>query len=94
MNGKSQNEADLEEKEMAKGEQLLTLEIVAERLAVSRKMVFDWVRAGKIPGVKMGRLWRVKESALDEFIDSLETVKPGEDRRCSDRGDDPEGVSG
>jgi excisionase family DNA binding protein len=69
---------------------LLTLEQVAERLAVSRKMVFDWVRAGKIPGVKMGRLWRVKESALDAFIDSLETVLPHEDERCVERDDEKE----
>ncbi len=67
---------------------LLTLEQVAERLAVSRKMVFDWVRAGKIPGVKLGRLWRVKQSALDEFINSLETVGPNDDQRGPDREED------
>ena len=66
-------------------ERLLTLEEVAERLAVSRKMVYDWIRDGRMPGVKMGRLWRVKESSLDAFIDSLEPIKPGEDPRCPDR---------
>jgi excisionase family DNA binding protein len=68
-------------------ERLLTLEEVAERLAVSRKMVYDWIRDGRMPGVKMGRLWRVKESSLDAFIDALEPVKPGDDPRCEDRDD-------
>jgi excisionase family DNA binding protein len=76
------------EEEGMSPEKLLTLEQVAERLAVSRKMVYDWIRDGRIPGVKMGRLWRVKEGSLDAFIDSLEPIKPGDDPRCADRNED------
>ena len=35
-------------------------------LGVSTYTVGQWLRAGKIRGVKVGRLWRVPESALDE----------------------------
>ncbi len=47
---------------------LLTPEQVAERLAVSPKMVRAWLREGKIPGIRLGRLWRVDPDALETWI--------------------------
>lgn len=47
---------------------LLKPEEVAERLAVSPKMVRAWLRDGKLPGVRLGRLWRVDPDALERFI--------------------------
>jgi excisionase family DNA binding protein len=48
---------------------LLTPEQAAERLGVSPKTVRDWLREGKLPGYKlMGKLWRVSESDLADFI--------------------------
>jgi excisionase family DNA binding protein len=35
-------------------------------------MVRDWLRAGRIKGIKLGRIWRVRESDLEAFIKSLE----------------------
>lgn len=49
-------------------EELLTLEEVAEQLKVSPNTVRDWLRTGKIAGIKMGRLWRIKQSAIDDFL--------------------------
>ncbi len=72
-------------KEYTAPEILLDLDMVADRLAVSRKMVYDWVRTGKLPGVKLGRLWRIRERDLNEFIKSLTPIAPGEDQRCVDR---------
>ena len=72
------------EKEKMSPAILLDLDTVAERLAVSRKMVYDWVREGKLPGVKLGRLWRVRERDLEAFIDALEPIKPGEERRTGE----------
>jgi len=53
-------------------EKLLSPEQVAEILGVSQKMVRDWLRAGRIKGLKLGRIWRVRQSDLEAFIKSLE----------------------
>ena len=52
-------------------EKLLTPTEAAERLGLSPVTVGHMLRAGKLPGVKVLRLWRVSESALDEYIRGL-----------------------
>jgi excisionase family DNA binding protein len=47
---------------------VFTPEEVAERLSVSTKTIKDWLRTGKLKGVKVGRLWRVRESELEAFL--------------------------
>ncbi|MFI5329417.1 MAG: helix-turn-helix domain-containing protein [Desulfobaccales bacterium] len=47
---------------------LLTPEDVAMRLHISRLTVGNWLRSGKLKGVKVGRLWRVRESDLETFL--------------------------
>ena len=54
-------------------DQLLTPEEAAARLKMSRLTIGDWLRSGKLRGVKVGRLWRVRESDLESFL------KGGED---------------
>ena len=49
-------------------EMLLTPEEVANKLAVSVKSVRNWLRQGKLKGIKVGRLWRIRESDLEEFL--------------------------
>ena len=49
-------------------EELLTPQEVAEKLKVPRKTVYTWLNQGKLKGHKIGDLWRVKESDLEEFI--------------------------
>ena len=49
-------------------DRLLKPEEVAERLAVSAKMVRSWLREGKLPGVRLGRLWRIDPQALEQFL--------------------------
>jgi acetyl-CoA synthetase len=48
-------------------EQFYSIEEAAGLLHVSQKALRDWLRAGKIRGVKLGRVWRIPESALDEL---------------------------
>jgi len=48
--------------------QLLTPEMAAEQLAVSVKTVKNLLRSGKLRGVKVGNLWRLKEEALEEYL--------------------------
>ena len=47
---------------------LLTPKEVVEKLKVSEQTVLRWLRNGKLKGVKVGKLWRVKEEDLREFI--------------------------
>jgi len=53
-------------------EKLLTPEEVAERLVVSPKSIREWLRIGKLRGVKVGRLWRIRERDLEAFLESSE----------------------
>ena len=51
-------------------EKLLTTKTVAERLEVAPDTVRIWLRKGMLKGVKVGggRLWRISETEIDEFI--------------------------
>ena len=49
-------------------EKVYTPEGAAEALMVSPKTIREWLRTGKLKGVKVGRLWRVRESDLQELL--------------------------
>ncbi|MBI2264266.1 MAG: helix-turn-helix domain-containing protein [Armatimonadetes bacterium] len=49
-------------------ERLLPPEEAAERLAVTPKSIREWLRKGKLRGVKAGRLWRIRAAALEQFL--------------------------
>ena len=53
-------------------DKLYTPEEVAEVLRVKTRTVMEWLRQGKLKGVKLGKLWRIKESELSAFISSGE----------------------
>ena len=48
-------------------ERFLTPVEVAEILRVKTSTVKRWLREGKLPGQKLGRLWRVKLSDLEKL---------------------------
>lgn len=48
---------------------VLTPDEVAKVLGLSRRTVVGWLESGKLPGIKVGNRWRVKEEDLDKFID-------------------------
>ena len=45
-------------------EKFLTVEQVSDLLQVHLDTVRFWLRTGKLPGVKVGRAWRIPEGAL------------------------------
>jgi excisionase family DNA binding protein len=47
---------------------LLTVEEAADRLAVAVRTIREWLRTGKLAGVKAGRLWRIREEDLEAFL--------------------------
>ena len=48
----------------------LTLEEVAEELALTRSQVYAMVRDGELPAVKFGKKghWRIERSRLEQYI--------------------------
>jgi excisionase family DNA binding protein len=42
---------------------------IASQFKVSEKSLQRWARAGKIPAVKCGKLWRFRKSAIDNWMD-------------------------
>jgi len=49
-------------------ERFYTIKEVAELLKVSDGGVRKWLKTGKLKGIKLGRIWRIKNSDLDEFV--------------------------
>lgn len=59
-------------------EKMYSVDEAAEILGVHPMTIRKWLPVGKIRGVKVGRLWRIPESALDEIARSgtRKGVKP------------------
>lgn len=53
-------------------DRFLTAEQVAEMMQVHLGTVRAWLRSGQLRGVKVGRVWRVPESALRALSGSQE----------------------
>jgi excisionase family DNA binding protein len=49
-------------------EDLLTVEQAAAKLQIAPKTLKDWLRAGRIKGVRLGKLWRLKETDIEAFV--------------------------
>jgi len=49
-------------------EALLTTQEVANILKVTVRTVYSLLESGELPGVKIGRVWRVSEDDLQAFI--------------------------
>ncbi len=50
-------------------EEYLTAKQVADYLQVKPLTIYQWAREGKIPAIKIGRIWRFKKEAIDNFLD-------------------------
>jgi len=46
-----------------------SLREVEEILNVTQRTLYRWIDAGQLKAFKAGRVWRVTEEALQEFID-------------------------
>jgi excisionase family DNA binding protein len=51
-------------------ERYATLPEVAERLKVSRRTVYRWIKSGDLNAYQFGREYRITESALKQFLDA------------------------
>lgn len=56
--------------------ELYTTQEVAEILKISETTVREWLRAGRLKGVKTGnKLWRIKEEDLINFLNECEEAE-------------------
>jgi excisionase family DNA binding protein len=79
--------ADVVEPTVTKGEgqpvledHLLTPEEVAEHLRVSRPTVYAWLKMGRLQGLRAGKVWRIRPSDLNAFLQpapAAEELGPG-----------------
>ena len=46
----------------------LSVDEIAQYLGVSKDTVYTWVTAKKMPGHKVGRLWKFKSGEVDEWV--------------------------
>jgi excisionase family DNA binding protein len=61
-------------------EEIYTIEEAAARLSITPDALRRWLRAGKIRGSKIGgRIWRIRESDIQEFLDNHSTKLKSED---------------
>ena len=52
--------------------ELLSVEEVAEYLGVVPMTIYRWCREGRLPCLKIGRVWRIRRGALEDFLKSAE----------------------
>jgi excisionase family DNA binding protein len=57
-------------------EKLFTPEQVAEHLQISKLTLMEYLREGKLRGTKVGRLWRVAEGDLQDFVARGKALHP------------------
>ncbi len=60
-------------------EQVLTPDEAARILKVSPQTVRRWLRDGSIKGTKVGggKLWRISQATIDNFLESSNTDEQG-----------------
>lgn len=49
-------------------QRLLTVPEAAERLSIGETMAYEWIKAGKLPSLRLGRAIRVPAQALGDWI--------------------------
>ena len=65
------------EKELTseKEERLLTLDEVAAFLHMNPMTLYLWVKDGKLPAFKIGKVWRFIKKEIDEWLKSQKYTK-------------------
>lgn len=54
---------------------LLTVDEVAEQLRLTPTVTRRWLQQGKLPGLKIGREWRIDEKDLEKFIEEAKNKR-------------------
>lgn len=57
-------------------EQFYTTKEIAEKYKLTPEAVQKWIKEGKLKAIRLGKVWRISESALQDFI--KESMEKGE----------------
>ena len=60
---------------------ILTVEQAAEKLQVKPNTVRAWLKAGKIPAAKIGRVYRISEERIEDLVQGRPRQSAYEDQR-------------
>jgi excisionase family DNA binding protein len=64
---------------------LHTVREVAEKLRVKPATVYSWIRKGKLAAMRVGRLLRITEEQIDNFVRSSLAVSDENKERSSEK---------
>lgn len=62
-------------------EQHYSIKEAAKRLAVSETTVRKYLKLGRLRAHRLGRIWRISESAIAEFLETNGGTEPPLDRK-------------
>ena len=51
-------------------ERLMTIEDLAEYLQVKKRTVYEWLKKGKVPALKIVGQWRFKKDKIDAWVET------------------------
>ena len=58
---------------------LMTMEDLADYLKVTRRTIYEWLKANKIPAVKLVGQWRFQKDKIDAWLEERAvTIAKGE----------------
>jgi excisionase family DNA binding protein len=55
---------------VAVGDDVFTIDELAEYLKVSKSTLYKLAQAGKVPGQKVGKHWRFRRATIDQWLDA------------------------
>jgi excisionase family DNA binding protein len=64
-------------------QRLYTPEEVAEQLRVTRRSVYEWLKSGRLRGLRAGTRWRIRPEDVESFLHGNRTIpgpEPAEER--------------
>lgn len=59
---------------MEPDERLLTIQQVSEMFGLKLTTMYKLVREKKVPGVKVGKHWRFRREAIDQFLEDQQQL--------------------
>ena len=57
----------------------LSVDEIADHLGVKRDTVYKWISERRMPGHKIGRLWKFKQAEVDKWVVTVGANTPKDD---------------
>ncbi len=65
--------------------EVLTVKQAADQLQVTQETIREWLKVGRLKGVKLGHIWRIDKEALERLLagdEDADDAKALEDARA------------